>query len=313
MPEHRSVLLGVLAAGPRRLDPLPRLAVGEEQWHAVTQPFHVKRAERAAARVRNVAGIRTHVANRRVPEVRELEEPRLAPLDVGAPARIGELLAPWQRQSRRVAEGNLTSFAVADAVARPPVTEDAMDVVAADDLPVHLGHELKVVRPERAGHPSVRHRPVPAVIPLGVDRDPFRVRLEGVTMDRVRVGSRQHRHVHRPAARYQLAKGVAVAHPRAAVVQRDLGGIVADVAARAQAGALRVHAPEIVEPKARVERPRIVLHQRQLRPPQRILSPSFIVHCRSVPAHRMIEQDIRYPLERSPAMLNPTCGLSQSC
>ena len=60
-----------------------------------------------------------------------------------------------------------------------------------------------------------------------------------VVVGGVRVGPREHDHAELAAALDQLAERVAVAQPAAAVVERDLGGIVGDAAAGAEAGARR--------------------------------------------------------------------------
>ena len=104
----------------------------------------------------------------------------------------------------------------------PAVDEDAVHPVAGHDLPLHLGHELEVVGAEAAGDPHLRRGPVAARLAVRVHRDPVGVRRLHVVVGRVRVGAGDDDHAEPAAAGDQLAEHVAVAEPRAAVVEGDL-------------------------------------------------------------------------------------------
>ncbi len=147
---------------------------------------------------------------------------------------------------------------------------------ATHDLLVHLGHELEVVRAQRAGDPHLRRGPVPALAAVGVDGDPVGMRVVDILVGRVRIGARHHDHAQLAAARHQLAEGVAVAQPRAAVMQRDLGGIVGHAAAGAQAGGIGMGAPEIIQPESEVVLAGVVFDQRQLRPAHGPVNPARV-------------------------------------
>ena len=72
-----------------------------------------------------------------------------------------------------------------------------------------------------------------------------------VVARRVRIGSRDDLHAERAAARDERAERIAVAEPRAAMVQRNLGRVVGDDAAGAEAGGVGVQAAEVVQPELR--------------------------------------------------------------
>ena len=109
--------------------------------------------------------------------------------------------------------------------------------------------------------------------PSRVHRDPVRVRRLHVVVGGVRVGAGDDDHAEPPAAGDELAEHVAVAQPRAAVVERNLRRVVGHAAAGAQAGRVGVGAPEVVEPEADVELRRVVLDQGELRPAHRAGDP----------------------------------------
>ena len=95
-----------------------------------------------------------------------------------------------------------------------------------------------------------------------------------VVVGRVRVGPRDDDHAELPAARDQLAERIAVAQPPTAVMEGDLGGVVGDAAAGAQAGGVAMGAAEVVEPEREVERARVVLDQGQLGPAHGAVDPA---------------------------------------
>ena len=170
-------------------------------------------------------------------------------------------------------EITLAVLAVAHARSRPPVAEDAVDAVARRDLFVNRGHELEVVRTERARHPQLRGRPVAAFLSARVDGDPIRMRVVHVLMRGVRVGARDDDHVPAAASFEELTERIRIAHPGASVMQRDRSGIVRDDAAGAQAGGVRVNSREVLEPELRIVPAGIVFDERELRPSHRPIEP----------------------------------------
>src|SRR5262249_55968637 len=65
-------------------------------------------------------------------------------------------------------------------------------------------------------------------------------------------------------------------HPCAAVMKRNLGGIVCDAAARAEACGVRMHAVEIIEPELWIILAGIVFDQSELRPAHGAIEPGRI-------------------------------------
>ena len=95
-------------------------------------------------------------------------------------------------------------------------------------------HELEVVRTERARDPHVRVGPVTARLAVGVDGDPVGMGRLHLVAGGVRIRSRDDAHAERAAAGEQRPERIAVAQPRAAMVQRNLCRVVRDDAAGAQ-------------------------------------------------------------------------------
>ena len=149
----------------------------------------------------------------------------------------------------------------------------AIDSIARHDLALHLGHELEVVRAERAGDPHLGRGPVPARLAVGVDGDPVGMRALRVVVGGVRIGARDDDHAELAAAGDQIAKRIAVTEPLAAMMERDRGRIVGDAAARAEADGVGFRALEVIEPELRIELARIVLDERELRPAHRAIDP----------------------------------------
>src|SRR5260221_670746 len=69
----------------------------------------------------------------------------------------------------------------------------------------------------------------------------------------VRIHSREDVHVERATAGDQGSEGIRGAQRRAPMVQRDVGRVVRDDAARAQGGGVGVQAAEVVQPERRIE------------------------------------------------------------
>jgi len=98
------------------------------------------------------------------------------------------------------------------------------------------------------------------------DRDPIGMRVVDVLVDGVRIGPRNHVHAQFAAARYQFTEAVAIAQETAAVVQRNLGGIIGHAAAGAQADGVAMGALEIIQPEFGVILAGVILDQRELPP-----------------------------------------------
>ncbi|MEK7766407.1 MAG: hypothetical protein AAB368_09230, partial [bacterium] len=73
------------------------------------------------------------------------------------------------------------------------------------------------------------------------------VRVEGVG-----IGPGEDRHPRLPAAAHEVAERIAVAEPRAAVVERHRRRVVRHDPARREAGALGMDAFEVADPERRV-------------------------------------------------------------
>ena len=99
------------------------------------------------------------------------------------------------------------------------------------------------------------------------------MRVVHVLVRRELIGARDDDHADPTASLEEIAERVAVAHPRAAVMERHRRGVVRDDAAGAQAGGVGMDASKIVEPELRIESARIVFDERQLRPAHRPIEP----------------------------------------
>src|SRR6266536_804911 len=211
-------------------------------------------------------------ADRLVPHVPELEEAILTPREVHRRIDVAH-----QIQAGGVTEVALTVLAVAAALARPTIREDAVDRVHAHDLASDLGHELEVVRTQCAGDPQLRVRPVAYGLALGVPHDPIWMRFIHIIVHRVRIGACNHGHAELPTALVQLPERVTVAEESAPIVQRNLRRIVRHAATRAQTRRVAVRLLEEVEPEVDVVLDGIVLDERELCPAHRTVE-KRVVH-----------------------------------
>ena len=90
----------------------------------------------------------------RIPALPQLDQPRRAPFEVLPPRLVARVVRARQVQAGRGLEVLLAVHAVTvAALRRPAVGEDPVDLVARDDLAMHLIHELEVVGAERARDP----------------------------------------------------------------------------------------------------------------------------------------------------------------
>jgi hypothetical protein len=165
-------------------------------------------------------------------------------------------------------------IAVAHARPGPPVAEDAVNAVARDDFPGHIGHELEVVGTERACDPQLRHDQVAALLAGGIHRDPVGVGVVDILVRRVRIGTRHHHHSQFPAARREFPECVAIAQPLAAIMQRDGSGIVGHASAGAQTSGVGMGTLEIIQPESGIVLAGIVFDQGQLGPTHGAIKPA---------------------------------------
>ena len=266
---HRSQLFRAAPVVPGRCEPPPRLVVGELNGGELAGRLH------AGGTVGNVAGVRVCRLHRGIPALPQVDEPRGAPLEILPAERIARVRCAGQLEAGRILEVLPAVHAVAVAsLRRPPVREDAVDLVPGHDLAVHLVHELEVVRAECARDPELGVRPVAHRFAVAVHRNPVRMGLSDLVADRVRVRPRHDVHLHRPAALDQLAERIARAQPRAPVMEGDLGRVIRHDPAGTQRGGVGVQPAEIVEPEGRVEAPGIVFDQGQLNPSHRPVEPA---------------------------------------
>ncbi len=271
--EGGPVLLGVHADGPGRHEPVARLTVGHEHRRQLADALHVEPAGGAAPGVGDDAGVGVDLADLRVPEAPQGEEPFLPPLPIVALRRVLWLRGPREIATGGGVEAGPAMLAVAHAGTVPAVDEEAVHAVAGHDLPLHLGHELEVVGPQAAGDPHLRRGPVAPGFAVGVHRDPVGVRRLHVVVGGVGIGAGDDDHAEPPTAGDELAQHVAVAQPRAAVVKGDPGRVVGDTATGAEAGGVGMRAAEVVQPERDVELRRLVFDQCQLRPAHRPVDP----------------------------------------
>lgn len=163
--------------------------------------------------------------------------------------------------------------AVTHAGAVPAIDEDAIDAVARHDFALHFGHEFEVVRTEAAGHPHFGRGPMAAGLAVGFDSDPVRMRGLDVVVGGVRIGTGNDDHAEFATAGDEFAKRIGIAEPLTAMMKRDVGWIVGDATAGAQANSVGFCALKKSEPKFRIELAGIVFDQGELSPAHRFVHP----------------------------------------
>ncbi len=117
--------------------------------------------------------------------------------------------------------------------------------------------------------PAVGDDHVPRLLTIRIDGHPFGMRFGRVVADAMRVDARDDGHVQLAAAADEVAEGVLIAEPFAAVMKRHVGRIKRTHAAGGDARAIGVNALEEIEPPVRIERRGILLDQCELHPPHR--------------------------------------------
>src|SRR6266849_1811948 len=159
--ERRAVFLRVLAVRPERRQSLSRLTVREKDVRQFANRLHIQRAECAATTICDESRVRCDGADLAVPELPQLKQAPLVPGEIRPARRIARIVRARQYQSSGRLEVALAVLAVAHPRSRPPVAEDSVNGVPGRDLAVDLGHELEVVRTQRARHPELGRCPVP--------------------------------------------------------------------------------------------------------------------------------------------------------
>src|SRR5262249_59186488 len=96
-----SVFLPVLAVRPGCREPAASLSVGDEHGGEFADALHIQRTGRAAAGVRDDAGVGVDFADLRVPEAPQVEEPLLTPEDISTPRRVLRFGGAGEFASRR--------------------------------------------------------------------------------------------------------------------------------------------------------------------------------------------------------------------
>src|SRR5260221_6916055 len=122
-------------------------------------------------------------------------------------------------------------FTIADAVSCQAIGENAIGSETFDDLPVHPGHEVKIVRTIGAGHPEIWICPMAAWFSIGRHGDIVRMSLIHILAGGMGVCSKNDRHIHPAAACYHICQRAATSQPIAAIVKGDPGGIKSDYTA----------------------------------------------------------------------------------
>ena len=107
-----------------------------------------------------------------------------------------------------------------------------------------------------------------------IHRNPIRVRRLHVVVGRVRIGAADDDHTQPAAAGNEFAEEVAIAKPRATVVERELGRVIRHAAARAEADRVGVSASEVIEPELEVELAWVIIDERELCPAHRSVHPT---------------------------------------
>ena len=102
---------------------------------------------------------------------------------------------------------------------------------------------------------------MPPLAPLGVHRDPVRMRIVDILMGGMWIGACDNIHPKLAAPGKQLAKGIGGFHPCGLMVQGNFGGVVGDAPSRGETCCIRMDAPEIIEPELRVILTRIVFDE----------------------------------------------------
>src|ERR1017187_8849369 len=100
---------------------------------------------------------------------------------------------------------------------------------------------------------------MPTFISAGVHRDPIRVRSGNVIVSRVRIGARDDDYAEFPATGDEFTQDVTITEPLAAMMKRNLRGIIRDATATAQTNRVRLCALEIIQPEREIELAGVIL------------------------------------------------------
>jgi len=240
------------------------LAVGHERGREFADFFHVKGTGRAAAGVGNDAGIGIDRTHGGVPMLPQIEEALLPPENVGATRGVLGIVRARKIETGSGLEIFDAMFAKTLAGAVPAIDENAVHVVARHDFFFHVGHEFEVVRAEAARHPHFRRSPMAALFAVSVHGNPIGVRGGDVIVGSVGIGAGDDDHAQLAAAGDEVAEGVVITEPRAAMVKRNFGGIIGDTTTAAETHGVRLGAIKIIQPELKIVFAGIVLDEGEL-------------------------------------------------
>src|SRR6185503_19807646 len=108
---------------------------------------------------------------------------------------------------------------------------------------------------------------------IGLDGDPFRMRLLRVIVSGVRIGAGNHDQAEFAAASDEVPEGIGIGEPLAAVVKWNFCRVIRDAAAGAETNRVGAGALKVIEPKLWVEFAWVILHQSELRSAHRLVHP----------------------------------------
>ena len=274
-----AVFLAVFAIGPNRHRTMPGLAVGKENIGALTDALHIECTERTATTVGNKARIRVDRADRPIPPIPQVKEARLPPEIPIVISRILWVAPLRQIATRRQMKVRPAGGTVADAVPRPAVAEDRIQLIARHHLLVDCGHKVKIVGTQGAGDPAIWVGPMMARFTFAIHRSPFGMRVKGILANRMGIAASHHHHPQRATAPHQLAKGITITQPRAAIMIGNLGWVIGGVATGAETSGISFDPLKIIKPKVEIIVARIIFNQGELRPAHRAVEPSRCGGC----------------------------------
>src|SRR6185436_5520181 len=104
-------------------------------------------------------------------------------------------------------------------------------------------------RAEGAGDPHFGRGPMAAGIAFGIHSNPIGMSLLNVVVSGMGIGAGEDDHSEFAASGDELAEGVVRAEPGTAMMEGNLGGIIGDATAGAQANGVGLGAAKIIEPE----------------------------------------------------------------
>ena len=240
------------------------LVVGVQDLRVIPEDPVVQEGLGSDRGIRDEAHVPPVLLDLPVPAFTELEGLLFVPLPVEANRLVRGIGDGRNLASAEFEEALPAGSAVTDAGARPAVAEDAVQVVSRRELAVHPLHEIEAVGPERAADVGFGIRPVAPGLPVGGDGGPFRMRPEGVLVDRVGIGPAEDRVSLFPAGFHHVSEEIRVLFVLHAVVIRDLRLVIGDVSAGPEDEPVDFAVVQEGEPAVGVEFPDVPFADRQL-------------------------------------------------